>query len=363
MADESGKGLGLEAEGEVSEVDAIFADDPVDEAPAPAPEPEPTPAPEAPAETEAETPEAEGAEAEAPEEPAVAEEPQETPYLWAGRFDDPKKLEESYKEAQRWATRESQARAEAERRAAAIEAQFQQTQEQLKQILPELQRRMAEEQGYEPGQDPFTQQQQQAAAIQEAARKEAQRLMEQERAQRTQAEAQQAISQFRSEHPEVAPGTPLEADIYRLFREYQSEDANFLPTPENLNTVHSLATDPRVKGVLDSLNLFPDPEYVTRAKELAEDPALATVVIANPHLIDTEQGMAWARSQVRPATQTPNTEVSQQRAAEMKKNAHVEKGSSGVPAAAAPGARPDDWLSEIKAVEERDQPTSKALGI
>jgi hypothetical protein len=354
---ESGHAFGLEAEGTEDPLDELFADDPpAQEAPEPepqaeAPAPEPTPEPEAEKAPEPESqPEAPVADADPPTD---AEQPSK---LWAGRFDSPEKLEESYKEAQRWGTRESQRRAELER-------EYNQLRTQLDQYRPYLERMAAQQQGSELvnelGEvDP--------AKVQSLVQQQAQAMFAQQQQAAEQAAARAEIEAFRSAHSDL--DSTAEADIARLFAEYQSEAPDLRPTRQTLEQMHVLASDPRVKGQLDRLGLFPDPEYVAVAKELVDNPALAEVVEAHPHVVDSDKGMAWARQQaslptVVAAAQTQASEQQTQATEQAKRAAYVEKGGTGAPAAAAPGTRPNDWLSEIMAVEQRDSPNSNVLGI
>ena len=354
---ESGRAFGMEAEGESNPLEDILAE----EEQTPEPEPETTPE-EPPAAPEASPePAPEATPEPASDDSDTESEPESEPTkLWAGRFDSPEKLEESYKEAQRWGTREAQRRA-------ALEKELNDFKTRVEPLLPHLQKLsqpvpqpLTDEVG---DLDPAKVQAQIEQVRQEAyqaAQQQAHALLAQQQQAAAQERAVQAIKAFEAEHPGIN-GTPVVEDMRRLFEEYRQDDPEFLPTSkENLDVVHTLASDPRVKGMLDSLNLFPDPEYVEVAKELVERPELVPIVMAHPHVVETPRGMDWARSQIQAAA-PPNTTQPTQRSEENKKRAFVEKGGTGAPVNAAPAA--DSWLAEIMAVEDRDAPVSKTLGI
>lgn len=360
----SGSGLGMEAEGEGSEVDALFAE------PEPPPQPEvETPAAEVveapaepPVEAQPEAPEAE-VETEAEPAPPVAEQeaPAEQPSdsapdggKWLDRFESYEAAKAAYKDAQGWATRESQRRVEAERKAQALEQGL----EQIKPLLPQFQQWLAEQQGIDP-QDVSPQD------VQALARQEAEKIVTERDKQRTAQEVTSAIQSFRGAHPEIV-GTPLEGDVVRLFGEYREVDPEFIPNRDNMETIYKVAQDPRVKGVLDTLQLFPDPEFVERAEELVSNPALAKAIYANPHLIESDAGMEWARGLVTtPPEQVtaPAQQASAQQREEDKKRVFVEPATSGAPAQAAPGERPNDPWAEVERIAEEDKRARSGIGI
>lgn len=381
MAEASGSALGLEAEGETTELDALLGDDPQpEETPAepeaehhheepttPTPEvPETPEVEETPPETPAETP------SEAPESPQEPIEPQEAPPAaegehtfapdgekWLGRFDTYDAAREGYKQSQAWGTRLSQEASELRSQLTARHKELTEVQGYLQQIAPQL-RQLAEEQGIDP--------QQPQQDVQELVRSEAQKLFAQQQQEQTAEQIRSSVAAFRSEHPEAA-GSAVEGDMLRIIKEYDTEaqdDGGWAVTKESLGVAYKLASDPRLQATLETLRLFPDPDYVEIAEELATNPGLKDVVMAHPHVVDSAQGMAWAREQValpqhlQNTQQQQNAERQQANLDAAKKRAHVEKGSSGAPAQAAPGIRPelegvDPDIVDLIQMDEKDR--------
>lgn len=140
-----------------------------------------------------------------------------------------------------------------------------------------------------------------------------------------QAEAERVVGDFRARHPEVAAGSN-----------------------------HDLG----VSQVMQELNLRAmNPDSLEIGYEAYQNPSLKTVLRANPTLIDSDDGMAYARMQAQqlfgsppgtpPQAGTPQgTPAQQQAPIQATPRAFVETGGSGAPVRAAPGQRSQDEFDE-----------------
>src|SRR5687767_9116713 len=281
--------FGLEDADETPDFDTLFADEdpappasPAGEAaptPGSAPAEEATPAP--PADSPPPPPtgvplteaEAGGTQVEEPEPPKV-ETPAEPPKKFAGRYDTPEDLEKGYKELQADYTRKRQEdllrQQQEDQRLQRLEQQLQQQNAILAQVRFETA-------------DPETQDalRQQAALNQQVEAVVAQRLGPMQAQQQAQAQVQQenyeasvAISEFARKHPELVPNS--EQDL--LLRQVVDQ--------VGVNTANVEALD--------------------AAYEAVQNPALRQVLLANPHLIETDDGMTYARQQAQLLSQSPS---------------------------------------------------------
>lgn len=260
------------------------------------------------------------------------------PQLFAGRYQSVEDLETGYKQVQAEYTRNQQQLAELRNQV----AQLQPMGELVEKLVPYVQSQLAEE-------DPELAEQLKAAeALRPIIEEELKPLREQMVAQQSQAEVESIISAFRSRHPDVPPGTKEDFEVAQLMTELE------------LNVMNA-----------DSLEI---------AYEAWRWPGLGQVLKANPSLIETDDGIAYARLQAQqfygpapgggqppaggapqpntPAgATTPAPAAPSPAAPTARPSAFVETGGTGAPAQAAPGTRPrkdefdeayDAWASERK---------------
>jgi hypothetical protein len=314
-----------------------------------APEGEPPPEePEAPAEPEAPQPEA-PAEPEAPETPESPEaaeegppegeeeqpEEGEEPYLWAGRWEDPKELERSWLHLRAKNSRDLQRLQDSEDRLAQMQEAVKRAAPLIEQYLRDRQR--GDQEGYEyaedqaqPGPDPL--------AAQRAAQDEIQRFRGEQARENAIREARSAVAEFQRAHPDVTPDGELDSTIAE---------------------------------VIDSLDLEVQPDTLEIAYEAAKDPDLRIVLEANPDLVENEAGMHYARMQAsllqqrggttpqngEPKQQPPQKKPAPKRSAEAeaaRAKATVETGGPGRPAQA-PGGTPKDEFDEVLEIDRKDR--------
>lgn len=226
--------------------------------------------------------------------------------------------EEAYKKLQGAYTRDHQA-------LLAQQAELASQKQILESMAPYMQRMLAE-------QDPaFAEQLQMQQNIQPFVDQAVQPIQAQLEAQNQQMEAERIVSSFRAAHPDVAAGS--EAD--REMAQTMSELGLRVQNPDSLEIGY----------------------------EATRNPALRYMLKANPALIDTDEGMAYARFQAQTAAQQNGspmaTPTPQQQQAPAQQKAFVETGGSGAPVRAAPGARGahdefdeayDSWAQEKKSL-------------
>lgn len=267
-------------------------------------------APSTPAEAPSETPQRpwqkeEGAEAPEPEpEPALDE---------SARYG-----EKAYKQLQSAWTRDRQALQELEQRTSQHEQLFEALAPLLRQQLSDA--------------DPnFAQQIEQQAQLQPMLDQAMAPYKEAFEQQQQQMEAERLVGEFRAKHPDVAPGT--------------QEDQALASTASELKL--------RVQN----------PDSLEIAYEAWKNPALKYVLKANPVLIDTDEGIAYARLQAQqlvgsPAQGTPNQPTQHPASA----RAFVET-QPGTPARAAPGTAAHDEFDEAfdSWAKERQSPLMGTL--
>lgn len=271
--------------------------------------------PQAPAAQEEQTP----AEAEAPQ-------PGQEGYRWGGRFDDPVALDQAYRALQREYTTDHQERLAMGSKLAQMEMALQ----QLGPVLQQIATRQSEGDEDDP-------QVQLARFLDQAVNQRVQQAVEP--LQRSQAAAQEqaaetaAIQAFASAHPELTPDG--EEDL-------------------------ALATMTNVLQ-LDRSN----PEALEIGLEAVRDPALAMVLRATPELVDSDEGMDYARVQARllapqmglsaqapggPGTQMAGHPQSAQQTSQVterrRQAATVERGSSRTPSQAPATANEKDEFDD-----------------
>lgn len=301
-------------------------------------------APEAPAPESAPTPPEGGTEEQTEEE-----------RRYAGRYNSVEDLEAGYKNIQRLHSRTAE-----QLRAAELREQ------QLRAAIEQVQQRQAQ-QGYpsQPAEE-LTDPQQVQRIIDQRVAQQAQQVEQRMTAQ----QIDQAIASFREQHPDVRPGTPVDETMAQIILEFQRnpetggfEHSNYPVTVENLELAHQLAGEPQVYEMMLELDLKPNRENVAIAKEALANPALAEELIAQPELLDSDAGLNVARKRAA-LPQVVNTAVQQTQDGQptpegMRKQAYVETGGAGAPAAGAPGARPQgDEFDEALALHRQTRERS-----
>lgn len=301
-------------------------------------QPEPTEEEAPPAEVETpETPE--------PEAPEPEEAPEEPPLI-GGKFKSQEDVLAAYQNAERLATQRAQEAAEARRRADQITHALRQAEPLLRQAAA-MQQQPQDIEELDTT-DPRVVQQlidQRAAAI---AQEQTAPLIEQQQRQRYE-QGMREIEAYRAEHPEAVA---FEADVKSIVDEYRYDEGEevFPPTKDNLETALTLAQNPQAHSLLQSLNLHPEKEWVQHAVEITSNPDLQSVVLAHPHVIESEAGMSWARQQaglptvVQQAQENAQVAKTEAQTAQ-RKAAHVETGE-GSEGDLAPGRKPQDPLEE-----------------
>lgn len=306
--------------------------------------------PEPPAEEgAAPTPTAEQPEAQAPAEAETEAEKQER--LYAGRYKTVDELEQGYKGIQGLQGRQVK---ELQRK----ELENQQLRAALEQVVPYLEERQGLQQ---PAQalDPtqLTAEQLQAVIQQQVDQRvgqATQQVTQQSQQQAAQQQMRQAVESFMATHPDVAPGTPLDMAVGEVLAELQTDRqgqrrADLFPvTAPNLEVAYELAKEPALRNMVGELDLVPNNETIEIAKEVVSNPALAEVLLANPVLIDSDHGLAYARKQAQlPGMYSQAAErVAQPTPEQQRRAAYVETGGTGAPVTQAPGATPQDEMDE-----------------
>ncbi len=301
-------------------------DEPDEDIPEQTPEPEPepaldeTPTPEPEPEEEEAEPEPEpiAVEEEAPEE--APEETEEAPQeLILGRYKTTDELVNAYQEIRGLQQNTAEAMREREAEIEEMKALLRQAAEALQTQQPQAPDpalvQWAEQNGLDPQSLPVLQAlADQAAQVRLAPMQEQMEKAQAEAAQQAEYQAQVgAVQSFRSAHPDIEPGSPEDerhAEVFKALRE-----------------------DPQIllQFNADTLEI---------ALEASQDPAFYSIIRANPGLIDTDEGLEYARWQatLKKGTQTAQTQALKkqskaQRTAAARK-AHVETG--GAPPAQSP---------------------------
>ena len=111
-----------------------------------------------------------------------------------------------------------------------------------------------------------------------------------------------AAQDFWRAHPDAAPETEVDIEIGNIVRELRRDEQGqehpdaFPLTRENLEIAYSLAVQPQLREMVESLRLDPTDDIIMqRATEAIENPQMTKVLKANPDWITTEEGMDMAR--------------------------------------------------------------------
>ena len=279
--------------------------------------------PEAPVEVpEADAPEQDDepdAEPEAiPEEGAPAEEgdaDDTSEELLAGKYQSVEELERGYAEQVQWATRMAQQQAEQARK-------LEEQQQLLTQLLPLVNQWRAE-------QDPeFAEQLEEMQRLQPLVESQVAPMRAQMEQERSMMALVQTVSEFRARHPDVPANSPADHEL---------------------------------RGALDSLGIPPEQyqaQHLEAAYQMIQDPSFARVMRHNPHLVSSEEGLAYAQDQARLLNQA-QAPVRQKAVAAAPRgdDAFVETGGSGAPAAPPGSQQGDEFDAALKAWQtERNSP-------
>lgn len=342
MTRPTGEGFGIEP-GERQTPDPVdtpsgesdpFENLPTVEEPAeqpPAAEPSAEPAqPEAPASAEAE-PQPEGDDGY--EDPRLKD-------LFGGRFRTFEDLEKGYKNIQRV---QSQTFEQARAQRAQLE-QYQRAIEQVRPIVEQhLKQRGPSTEDILTETDPDAQRRKFEEFIDSKIEEGvAQRLtpLEQQRMAEEAAALSNLTEQFYRQH-QIEQGGELDMAMAQMIQDLwqgpQGEDpTNFPVTPENLDAVYRTVKDPKVHALIDDLSLDPR-DYVDLAEQVVQNPAVEKLVRAMPALLDSPNGLDWAREQAERAAPSPQEAGTADDAARQAA-AFSETGGSRQPVQTAPGA-------------------------
>lgn len=332
--------FGLEDPENVDE--SVFENDPAPEEAAEEAEPE------APAAEDDGTPEV--VEEPAPplgDDTVVEEPPVDIPELLASdpslnKFKSYEALAEGYKNAMALHNRTAVRARDAEKSAAEWQAAANQAMQMLQsrqapaQGIPEDLKRLADEAGVDENTLRIAQALAQRSAQAETQTVQQQLMQNQQQQQQLQAQQtlQATVQGFFAAHPEVIQGSE---------------------------------TDTRLGNLVGELDLDPsNPDALEAAYELVQDPDLELYVRANPHLVDTEAGMAHARNQVAlnkrlSSAASAHTTAQQEagRQAALRKAA-VETGGGTPPTS--PGGETDEW-AQVLAVARADRSDDNIYGL
>lgn len=283
---------------------------------------------------------------EAREEPAT-EVQQEV--LYAGKYKTPQELEKGYRNSRDQARRAAERAKAYEEAAKTAQLQLQQQQNALNQAVAYIQQLEYMRQNQpqidefgQPAQAPAQQQigvdprlvpyyVEQSVAEREVALR--QQLQAEFEAQREQQAREASIYGFYDKHPEVEPGSPVDADVRETLRAFEEAWGDWEPDPSN-------------------------PDTLEIAYEATQNPELRRVLELNPQYVDSDEGMelarlqaAWLKGGGQPFTQetsqVPASQVGTQR------KPVVERASTAGPAPVS--SEPlDPWKEAVIAYREDD---------
>lgn len=283
------------------------------------------------AQAEAATPEQDDTAAE-PDQPVGDEEPQgeapdeETPQetqdrLYAGKFQTVEAIEDGYRNAEARLTQATQEAAQGRRDFEALQSQFQQQAALLESLAPMILQQQVEANPELAEELQAALRQQQAAEQAQAPLRQQIEAMQQERAREQEDYAKAlVIARWRQEHPDVAPNSPAD---YALAQAAQTLDLDI--------------------SVTESLDL---------ALDASRDPALMTVLRANPHWIEQEGGVEYAKAQARLISQGTPSPAPTQATTTSASSAYVETGGQGAPTSGAPGGGKDEFDEAVAAYNQ-----------
>lgn len=324
-------------------------------APAPAPEPQQAPAqqPQGPSATpkspleELLTPPVQQPDPEQGQvQPEPGQQPQEGDAPYLGKYRTREEFEAAHNHLRQLQTRTAE-----ERNAAQLIAQ--QREAQLVEVLRALQT------GEMPPELVARLQQLQQGGVQDPqaqVRQAVQQELDAQRQEQLRVERSTEIEAFRAAHPDVAPRSALDQQMGQILAELQTDeelqaqfpddprrwlnDELFPVTRENLDVVYVLAKRPDLNEMVNALDMVPTVENLQIANAAISNPRLKRVLVAEPHLLDTEEGVqeAFERAQFAPAVQNAYLQARAPQGNQVPLAAHVEAGGSGAPVNGAPGS-------------------------
>lgn len=292
---------------------------------------------------------------------------------WAGRFETPEQLEQAYATDRTHMLQAAERANAAERRLSEVETAIQrylehqktqqqavpaqpapqpvpepsdaelvnlgfESREQYRAVANRLQQEL--DQRYAPVIQQMTAAQRQMAERMQADEQARSQQSAEAQAQQARAEVSQAITSFRTAHPEFAPGTDQERSLADTIQRF------------------NLAWTGDPSGQREGGFEVGSVEALEIAAEAMASPALARVLEVNPHYFDTEAGMELARHQaslMQASTRAATSQPAGTRTAPA--SPHVESGATGtIPGSS--GASRD----EFDAVLELDHAMRSRLG-
>jgi hypothetical protein len=336
--------------------DPLFEDLEQQPAPQPAPGPRPeqpqVPQPQGPAapqrsplEELLEVPQPQQDPAQGPD-PAQPAEPQgDSPYL--GKYRTREEFEAAHNHLRRLQTETAEQRNAALHRAQQLEARLTEVVRALQtgEMPPELLAQLQQQAESGQPQD-----------VQSAVRQMLQEEMATARQQELEVQRTEEIAAFRAAHPDVTPRSELDQAMGRILAELQRDDdlvaqypndprrwlndELFPVTRENLDLAYVLARRPDLHQMVDELDMIPTVENLQIANAAITNPRLRRIFVAEPHLLDTEEGVqeAFERAQLAPAVQNAYAQARMPQGNQVPLAAHVEAGGTGAPVNGAPGS-------------------------
>jgi hypothetical protein len=293
---------------------------------------------------------------ETPGPPPESEPDREPPAgsLLAGRFASPADLERGYGELRTLQNRTAL-------RAQELEAEVARRDDYLRRILPALEQARSPQQAAPPTVqiDPNVLRAAQEAGLPEEALPVLTQLADQIAAQRV-GEVRSELQVREAQTQQQAAASSESAIVDRTLADF------FARHPD---VVRGGEEDEAIGRVVFDLDLrLDDPEALDIALEVARDEDLHRVIVANPHFVDTDEGMDFARAQAAElrtrrtaagngnGATPPATPDPQAAAAAAHTAAHVETRST-TPAPAAVDSADDIWAKALKLAEaERGSP-------
>lgn len=267
--------------------------------------------------------------------------------LYMGRYRTPEEVVAAYKNVQRLEARTRQEKEAAEARAAQYEAA-------LRQVATRLQ---AQEEVDEYGQP----QQPDPQQLQQWMQQQAVQAQRQAQEQVLASQVTSEIDSFRSTYTDVTPGSDLDQMMAHIITDYQTDNEgrqdhqNFPVTRQNLEVAYVLARNAPLYDMMQELDLIPTEENLRVAQEATANPAFAQVLKAMPDLVETDEGLAYARQQAQmPAVVATAQQQARPNPQAQRKAAFVETGGTGAPAQGAPGKRPMDEVDQAIAAYRSD---------
>lgn len=234
---------------------------------------------------------------------------------FADRYDSVEELEKGYKQLQGEYTRARQAEMAGGQRLARAE-------QLLRTIAQEVQAQRQQQQLAQAQEDPdYAAQLNQQAYIDQQVQARLAPLQQRQQAQAEQQQLVASIIAFRNAHQDIVPNSPEDVELNNVVEELELDKTN--------------------------------PEALEVGYEAFKNPELRRVLVANPHLVETEQGMEYARYQAKSLAQgsgapvTGTAPTTSQRAPQ-RKAPPMESGGSGTPPRAPEEKKGDEFDESLR---------------